>query len=145
MYFLDNHGADPVGADTVSALAVSPHEADHAWLRAAFDRSGWWTYQARSFEEAAEVLRNHAVALVLCESVLPDGDWRRLLRRISTLPSPPLLIIAAQEPSPGLWAEALNLGAYDVLAKPFDSTEFSRVMSLAWLHWKDSVAARSLR
>jgi len=27
-----------------------------------------------------------------------------------------------------LWAEALNLGAYDVLAKPFDSTEAMRVV-----------------
>ena len=34
-----------------------------------------------------------------------------------------------------LWAEALNLGAYDVLAKPFDRTEVMRVVSMAWMHW----------
>jgi DNA-binding NtrC family response regulator len=33
-----------------------------------------------------------------------------------------------------LWAEALNLGAYDVLAKPFDPTEVVRTLSQAWLH-----------
>ena len=32
-----------------------------------------------------------------------------------------------------LWVEALNLGAYDVLAKPFDITELTRSLSLAWL------------
>jgi DNA-binding response OmpR family regulator len=36
-----------------------------------------------------------------------------------------------------LWAEALNLGAYDVLAKPFDGREVIRILSLAWQHWQD--------
>jgi DNA-binding NtrC family response regulator len=36
-----------------------------------------------------------------------------------------------------LWAEALNLGAYDVLAKPFDPTEVCRIVSLAWMHWAE--------
>jgi len=31
-----------------------------------------------------------------------------------------------------LWAEVLNLGGYDVLAKPFNSNEFIRVISMAW-------------
>ena len=31
-----------------------------------------------------------------------------------------------------LWAEALNLGAYDLLAKPFDRMEAMRVLDAAW-------------
>ena len=34
-----------------------------------------------------------------------------------------------------LWAEALNLGAYDVLAKPFGRTEAMRVVAAAWRAW----------
>jgi FixJ family two-component response regulator len=37
-----------------------------------------------------------------------------------------------------LWAEALNLGAYDVLAKPFDTSEVMRVVASAWRHWTDA-------
>jgi len=36
-----------------------------------------------------------------------------------------------------LWAEVLNLGGYNVLAKPFDSREVFRVVGNAWLHWKN--------
>ena len=36
-----------------------------------------------------------------------------------------------------LWAEALSLGAYDVLVKPLDAAEATRILSLAWEHWKD--------
>jgi DNA-binding response OmpR family regulator len=35
-----------------------------------------------------------------------------------------------------LWAEVLNLGGYDVLAKPFNSNEFIQVVSTAWRRWK---------
>ena len=31
-----------------------------------------------------------------------------------------------------LWAEDLNLGAYDVLVQPFDPDEVYRVILLAW-------------
>jgi DNA-binding response OmpR family regulator len=36
-----------------------------------------------------------------------------------------------------LWAEVLNIGGYDVLAKPFVPAEVFRTISLAWLNWKD--------
>jgi len=47
------------------------------------------------------------------------------------------LIVTCRLADEYLWAEALNVGAYDVLAKPFDAAEVNRVVSLAWLHWKD--------
>jgi hypothetical protein len=31
----------------------------------------------------------------------------------------------------------LNIGASDVLAKPFDRKEVIRIFSLVWLHWHD--------
>ena len=34
-------------------------------------------------------------------------------------------------------AEALNLGAYDVLAQPFDGMEVSRIVNLARLRWEE--------
>jgi FixJ family two-component response regulator len=36
-----------------------------------------------------------------------------------------------------LWAEVLNLGGYDVLAKPLDKQEVSRTLNLAWEHWEN--------
>ncbi len=58
-----------------------------------------------------------------------------MLEHLSTLPDTPLLIVTSRLADDSLWAEALNLGAYDVLAKPFDATEVARVVSMAWQHW----------
>jgi FixJ family two-component response regulator len=44
-----------------------------------------------------------------------------------------MLIVTSRLADEHLWAEALNLGAYDVLAKPFDQEEVIRVLSSAWL------------
>ena len=37
----------------------------------------------------------------------------------------------------------LNLGAYDVLSKPFDRAEVLRIISLAWLHWKEEASTKT--
>jgi DNA-binding response OmpR family regulator len=60
-----------------------------------------------------------------------------MLGEIMRLPEPPFLIVTSRLADERLWAEVLNLGAYDVLAKPFESKEVVRIVSLAWLHWKD--------
>ena len=47
------------------------------------------------------------------------------------------LIVTSRLADEYLWAEALNLGAYDMLAKPFDASEVVRVLGSAWRHWTD--------
>jgi DNA-binding response OmpR family regulator len=59
-----------------------------------------------------------------------------MLEHISCLPDPPFLIVTSRLADEQLWAEALNVGAYDVLAKPFDATEVMRTVSSAWQHWQ---------
>jgi DNA-binding response OmpR family regulator len=61
---------------------------------------------------------------------------------LSKLPDSPVLIVSSRTADERLWAEVLNLGAYDVLVKPFDPTEVSRVVGLAWLNWKHAFEAR---
>jgi len=49
---------------------------------------------------------------------------------------PPFVIVTSRLADERFWVEALNLGAYDVLATPLDTTEVTRVVSSAWLHWR---------
>jgi DNA-binding response OmpR family regulator len=63
--------------------------------------------------------------------------WQELLEQAESPPDPPCLILTFRLGDDRLWAEALNLGAYDVLAQPFDGEEVVRILSMAWLHWSD--------
>ena len=79
-------------------------------------------------EGALRALRSSRVPVVLCDSRL---DWRHLLDQLRGLPEPPYLIVTSRLADDRLWSEALNLGAYDVLAKPFDANEVTRVLAMA--------------
>ena len=130
---------------TIPVLCVDPSPEDHAALEDIFNNSPWsicpdslWTLQiSGSLKSAWRVLRAQQFPLVLCACDLQPGTWRELLDLLAFLPEPPFLIVTSRLADERLWAEALNLGAYDVLAKPFDRTEVTRVVSMAWMHWTE--------
>lgn len=80
---------------------------------------------------------------MICERDLPDASWTDLLEQAAALPEPPYIIVTSRHADDRLWAEALNLGAYDVLAKPFDAGEVIRIVSLAWLHRREKFSGTS--
>jgi len=129
-------------ASQVTVLSVGPKEEDHGSLQAIFDNSEWnlcpnskWKLETRpSVESAVALVRKSRVSVVLCAHELLPGTWRELLEQLDRLPDPPALVVTSRFADESLWAEALNLGAYDVLARPFDGDEVVRVVSLAFLN-----------
>jgi DNA-binding NtrC family response regulator len=126
----------PAPEKIVTVLAISDSAEDHNWLNEVFRHSNWKIMTARSCREAFEVLQSSRVPVVLCDCTLPDGGWKSLLNRFSQWPEEPLLVVMSRQADDRLWAEVLNLGGYDVLSKPFDRSEVIRVISAAWLQWR---------
>ena len=124
-------------------LLVSPAAEDHAFLEPLLNGAGRKIYSARCYREAVGVLCRDRFAVVLCERDLPDGKWKDLLSQIAPLTDPPCLIVTSRVADEYLWAEVLNLGGYDVLAKPFDPEEVSRVVALACEHWRRAHGSRA--
>jgi DNA-binding response OmpR family regulator len=124
-------------------LSVSPLAEDHATLDCLLGDGDpdtgtnvhWQLWTASTLSSALRALRRIPCPVVVCERDLPLGDWRDLLEHTRHLTSPPLVIVTSLPADDSLWAEALNLGAYDVLAKPFDRIEVIRVITSACLRW----------
>jgi DNA-binding NtrC family response regulator len=129
----------------VTVLSVDPIAEDHVALREIFGRSEWslcpnskWKLTtSHTAESALETVRCDPIPILLCGCDHEPNIWKEMLDALTPLANPPLLIVTSRTADERLWAEALNLGAYDVLAKPYDQAEVIRVVSLAWLHWKD--------
>jgi DNA-binding response OmpR family regulator len=121
--------------DIVTALFVSPAEEDHIALKGIFETSNWRLHKADRAASVIPLLYKHGVGVVLCERDLGATSWRDVLEELNLLPDAPPLIVTSRLADDNLWAEALNLGAYDVLAKPFARLELIRTVRLAWLHW----------
>ena len=122
---------------TVTVLAISPNEEDHLFLANIFSHTNWQLRAARTWRDALTVLGRLRVPVLVCERQLLDATWKEVLSGLSQLPERPVLIVASRLADEAFWAEALSLGAYDVLMKPFDATEVFRVVSLAWLNWRN--------
>ncbi len=143
---MNNPSATETASDgTVKILSVSRSDADHAALCTILEHAipaGEWSYRwmvhpASGLGSAAGILAEQDVAIVISECNLFPDTWRTVLEYVSALPDPPLLIVASRLADERLWAEALNLGAWDVLAKPFDKQEVRRVLATAWQYWQD--------
>ena len=119
----------------VQVLAVSPFEADILALSQILSHSAWEFDNANSVATASNYLLHNSAQVILCERTLPDGDWNDVLNLISGMADPPQLIVTSRDADDHLWAEVLNVGAYDVLVKPFHPKEVFRTIGLAWRHW----------
>jgi DNA-binding response OmpR family regulator len=130
--------ADTLQPDkVVTVLCISAHDSDHHSLGHLFSHTKWTLLEARSREEAVRLLRARPVPVVVCDCGLPDGGWKDVIEEAAGLPHPPVVIVTSRLADDSLWSEVMNLGGYDVLEKPFNHSELVRVVSLAWLAWKD--------
>ncbi len=119
-----------------SILIISPHADDQASLRKIFRASPWHCRWASTAGDGLLALRSspHGIPVVICEHNLPDGDWKCLLPEMVDVPSRPRLIVSSRLADEWLWAEVLNLGAFDLLVgSPFEPEEVLRVTESAWL------------
>jgi len=123
--------------EIVTVLSISPLEPDHTLLESIIRHSRWSLFKADSLASALSILRRHEISVVLCERDLQPGRWTDILDHLRELDRPPALIVTSRLADERLWAEALNLGAWDVLAKPFDQREVIHGIRIAWQHRRD--------
>jgi DNA-binding response OmpR family regulator len=120
-------------ARTISLLSVSPVAAHHDELQLALRPGQWTVCKAQTLRAALAILMKRRFPVIVCESDLGQDSWREMLRQIALLgSSPPSFIVTSRLADERLWVEALNVGAYDVLVKPFDVAELKRVLDSAW-------------
>jgi CheY-like chemotaxis protein len=131
----------------VPVLLISPMEEDHFFLQNILNRLQGMLNPSRTFtsnscitlDSGLAALRKLQFEVVVCERDLTPGSWKDVLEQVIILPDPPSFIVTSRLADERLWAEALNLGAHDVLAKPFDRVEAIRVIGAAWRAWSGPV------
>ncbi len=118
------------------ALLASSSEDDLHALYELCPRMNWKLDLARSIAEArSRILRLGPPPIIICERDLPDGNSRILFQEAETLPHPPRFVVCSRLADEYLWAEVLNLGGFDVLAKPFEAREVNYVIQCACDSW----------
>ena len=89
---------------------------------------------AGTLHHARTKLQQEDYDVVLTEAALPDGNWVDVLHLVREYPRELEVIVTDRQADAHFWAEALNLGAYDVLAQPLYEPEVRRILSNACSH-----------
>jgi CheY-like chemotaxis protein len=110
-------------------LSISDNPADHKMLHRMIDKNLWQLTAANTCRTGIRRLEK-GVDAVFCESSLPDGTWKDVLNRIALLATQqPRLVVTSRLADAYLWSEVINLGGFDVLAKPLVENEVRQVLA----------------
>ena len=117
--------------ENISLLAVSSEEDNCESLKVILSRSRWTVLSASSYFEAARLLKKAVPDLVVCDRNLPDGSWKDVYREAAGSTAAPTMVVVSRKADERLWAEVLSMGCFDLLLRPFESSEVSRVLHMA--------------
>ncbi len=130
---------DPVKQNSLTLLIASSDPADHAMADGVGRKRRWNVLHAATRAAAVDLL------MVRRPSVVVASDWRQMLEELACLVDPPVLVAASRSADAALWAEALNVGAYDVLQTPLEPGELQHVVESAHETWRRSSALAAWR
>ena len=92
-------------------------------LQKELERLGYRVQAAPDGEAALRRLEESNVDVLLCDINMPRIDGMELLRRVHERPNPPEVIMLTGQATVETAVEAMKLGAYDYLTKPYSITE----------------------
>lgn len=103
-------------------LVVEDEEQLSRMLRATLIQAGYAVTLAKTGAEGLKAMLQHSFGVVLLDLGLPDMDGKEVIGQARALSPTPIVVISARGSEKEKIA-ALDLGASDYLAKPFDVGE----------------------
>jgi DNA-binding NtrC family response regulator len=125
------------------ALLLSHNARNRANIRSALTACGWHVRECDAISRLPNVIGDSWEGVVVADYGLPDGTWRNALLLIRTLSPASEVVVASHIADERMWAEVLNLGAFDLLPAPAEQRELLRVAESAWREYTRKVTPRA--
>ena len=117
---------------TPARIIVAEDEANlRLVLQKELERAGHAVRVAPDGEAALRLLEESNVDVMLCDINMPRMDGMELLRQVHQRPNPPEVIMLTGHATVETAIEAMKLGAYDYLSKPYHITELDALVKQA--------------
>jgi DNA-binding NtrC family response regulator len=100
-------------------------------LQKELERAGHEVRVAADGEAALKLLEESNVDVLLTDISMPRMDGMELLRRVHQRPNPPEVVMLTGHATVETAIEAMKLGAYDYLSKPYHITELDALVKQA--------------
>src|ERR1044071_1778584 len=114
----------------MKALVIDDNELVRSNVAEVLRAEGWDVSEAASADRAFELLGDHAWSLVFCDVKLSDrheAEGYNVMRRfVEEQPDAPIVLMTGHGSAAGA-LDAVSLGAYDYLMKPFENEDVLRI------------------
>lgn len=115
----------------ISILVVSSETTNSYSPKNILNREGWQTISASTVGECEEVFANQNIDLVFCDRVLADGTYRDILAMTRSKSLRVRLVVTSRLADWDEYLEALDNGAFDLIASPSQTADIVRVINQA--------------
>jgi len=92
-------------------------------------KNDYEVFSAKDAEEAFQQIKKHSPDVILLDIILPDLDGLKVLERIKQNEPDMVVIMITATKTVKTAVEAMKLGAYDYVTKPFDIDELRLIIS----------------
>ena len=106
-----------------AVLIVDDEPASRYGMKRALEKEGYSILEAGNVADAERAIENDSPAVVLLDVRLAAESGLDYLPRLASKDFPPVVIVVTAHGSEKMAVQAIKLGAYDYLAKPFDVDE----------------------
>jgi DNA-binding NtrC family response regulator len=101
-------------------LIVDDEQSLCAILAERLKKEGYHCVMANNVEEAVRYLERDYFSLIISDIKMPGVDGMKLLKAVKSIRPEVMLIIMTGYPEIDRAVEAIHLGVYDFIVKPFD-------------------------
>jgi len=116
----------------VTALLIFDQTKPLEGIEAALEKLAICTTRAQTLAEASQALSKvNPPLLAFTESKLPDGNWSDVVSLSREAASPVNVIVVGYEIDTRLYASAIEVGAFDFIAPPFETQDLAHVVRCA--------------
>jgi len=119
----------------LSRVLILSGESDH-WhkLSSIVSSRGWEPLRCETIYAAKYLVLRDQIEVIVSDDVLPDGDFRELIKELRRLACEPLVVVMSRWYGDwGDYLEAMIAGAYDYLAYPPYPGELEQAVAMALL------------
>jgi len=112
-------------------LVIDDEENLRHYLQMVLGEAGYQVETAQDGKEALEKMQQHAFDLVLCDIRMPKMDGMAFLKEARARGSEGTIIMMSAYGTVDTAVEAMKMGAYDYVSKPFNADEIILVLKKA--------------
>jgi DNA-binding NtrC family response regulator len=119
-------------------LILSGQPEHQEKLSGVLSTRGWLPVRCETLSKAKNLLKQQEIEAILCDDVLPDGDFRAVIKELKKSACQAPVVVVSEADDWGSYLEAMVAGAFDDVVYPPYPRDLERVVVAALAEFRSN-------